>query len=163
MNGIYVLLGSNMGNRLEYLREAEWLMIREKIQIVEESSIYETEPWGKKDQEWFLNVILQLETSKHPTELLETLLGIEQALGRIRKEKWGERCIDMDLLYYHNEVLKSETLTVPHPGISDRKFTLLPLVEMCPLESHPINNKTQMQLLADCDDELDCRITDYRL
>ena len=91
MNGIYILLGSNMGNRLEYLKEAENLLIQRGIQIVDESSVYETEPWGKKDQDWFLNVILQIETSNQPVELLKIMLDVEKNLGRIRKDKWGER------------------------------------------------------------------------
>ena len=163
MNGIYILLGSNMGNRLEYLREAENLLIAEHIQIIDESSIYETEPWGNSDQGWFLNVALQIETTKDPEELLESLLNVEQKLGRIRKEKWGERSIDIDVLYYHDQVSETKKLTLPHPGIPDRKFTLILLAEMCPLENHPVLGKTHMQLLAECSDELDCRLTDYKL
>lgn len=163
MNGIYILLGSNIGNRLEYLREAEQLLISEGIQIIDESTIYETQPWGKENQDWFLNVILQIATSRTPEELLDTLLDTEKALGRIRKEKWGERCIDMDILYYHDQVVETEKLTIPHPGIETRKFTLIPLVEMCPLEIHPVNGKNQVQMLAECQDELACRLTDYKL
>ncbi|WP_425392301.1 2-amino-4-hydroxy-6-hydroxymethyldihydropteridine diphosphokinase [Ekhidna sp.] len=163
MNGIYLLLGSNMGNRLEYLKEAEQQLIAAGIQVLDESSIYETEPWGKENQDWFLNVVLQIETSKSPDELLKTILDIEKSLGRIRKEKWGERCIDIDILYYHNTSLELENLTIPHPGIPNRRFTLMPLVEMCPLEIHPKLSKTNMQLLADCSDELDCKLTDYKL
>ena len=87
MNGIYLLLGSNMGNRLEYLKEAEKLLIGEGIQVIDESSIYETEPWGKQNQDWFLNVILQVETSKEPDKLLETILDIERSLGRVFSEE----------------------------------------------------------------------------
>lgn len=163
MNGIYILLGSNMGNRLEYLKAAEELLIQHGIQVIDESSIYETAPWGKGNQDWFLNVVLQIETSQSPSELLKTILGVEQSLGRIRKEKWGERFIDIDILYYHNEVIHTEQLSIPHPGIPDRRFTLIPLVEMCPLEEHPITDQTQMELLAECSDELDCKLTDYKL
>ncbi|WP_462248265.1 2-amino-4-hydroxy-6-hydroxymethyldihydropteridine diphosphokinase [Ekhidna sp.] len=163
MNGIYILLGSNMGNRLEYLREAEKQLILEDIKVVDESSIYETEPWGKSDQDWFLNVVLQIDTSKEPQELLKTILEVEERLGRIRKAKWGERCIDIDILYYHDLQIENERLTVPHSGIEGRKFTLIPLVEMCPLELHPVNGETQMQMLAKCSDKLDCLLTDYKL
>ncbi|MEQ9467082.1 MAG: 2-amino-4-hydroxy-6-hydroxymethyldihydropteridine diphosphokinase [Ekhidna sp.] len=163
MNGIYLLLGSNLGNRLEYLREAEHLLIQKGIQVIDESTIYETKPWGKENQGWFLNVVLQIETSKRPEELLETILGIEKELGRVRKEKWGERSIDIDILYFHDEVLDTEALKIPHPGISNRRFTLIPLAEMCPLELHPITKQSQMQMLADCTDELDCKPTDYKL
>ncbi|NQZ77818.1 MAG: 2-amino-4-hydroxy-6-hydroxymethyldihydropteridine diphosphokinase [Ekhidna sp.] len=163
MNGIYILLGSNIGNRLEYLREAEKLLTQEEIQVIDESTIYETEPWGKSNQDWFLNVVLQLETSASPTKLLKTLLETEEKLGRIRKEKWGERSIDIDLLYYHDEIVSEEHLTVPHPEIPSRKFTLIPLAEMCPLETHPITGQNQVELLAQCTDKLDCNPTDYIL
>ena len=163
MNGIYLLLGSNMGNRLEYLREAEQQLISAGIQVIDESSIYETAPWGKSEQDWFLNVILQVETSKTPEELLNSILMIEEQIGRIRTEKWGERSIDIDILYYHDETVESPNLKVPHPGIPNRRFTLIPLVEMCPLEVHPVNTKNHMQLLADCTDMLDCKLTDYKL
>ncbi|MEP0986908.1 2-amino-4-hydroxy-6-hydroxymethyldihydropteridine diphosphokinase [Ekhidna sp.] len=163
MNGIYILLGSNIGNRLEYLREAEQLLIAEGIQIMDESTIYETQPWGKENQDWFLNVILQIETSQDPQALLETLLKTEKSLGRIRKEKWGERCIDIDILYYHDQRIELDNLKIPHPGIESRMFTLIPLAEMCPLEIHPVNGKNQIQMLADCQDELACKPTDYKL
>lgn len=163
MNGIYILLGSNMGNRLEYLREAESLIIKQGIEVVDESSIYETEPWGNQDQDWFLNVVLQVNTSKEPHDLLNSLLEVEQALGRIRKEKWGERSIDIDILYYHDLMIETENLEIPHSGIPDRRFTLIPLVEMCPLEPNPKTGLTQMQMLADCTDQLDCKLTDYKL
>lgn len=163
MNGIYLLLGSNIGNRLAYLKEAATLLSKENIIIIEESSIYETEPWGPKDQDWFLNVILEISTSYEPKELLEVVLKIESELGRVRKEKWGERCIDIDILYFKDEVVDDTNLSIPHLGIPNRKFTLMPLAEMCPLEKHPTLDKTQMELLAECTDPLDCILTDYKL
>ncbi len=163
MNGIYLLMGSNIGNRLAYLKQAAELLSDKNLMIVEESSIYETEPWGPKNQDWFLNVVLEISTSMDADQLLQACLGVEQELGRVRKEKWGERSIDIDILYYHNQIIESTKLQIPHPGISERRFTLLPLVEMCPLETHPILDKTQMELLAECNDPLDCRLTDYVL
>ena len=163
MNGIFLLLGSNVGNRLNNLRAAENHLIKKGIQVLDESSIYETAPWGKEDQAWFLNIILQVETSGSPAALLQHVLLVEQNLGRIRKEKWGERIIDVDILYYHSVKMHTEELIIPHPGIPKRRFTLLPLVEMHPLERHPITGKTQTEMLAECTDPLDCRITDYQL
>ena len=163
MNGIYLLLGSNMGNRLEHLRNTGILLLQQHIQILDESLIYETEPWGNMNQSWFLNMLLQVRTDLSPTKLLNTLLEVEEKLGRIRKDKWGERCIDLDLLYYHNERVSEERLTIPHPGISVRRFTLTPLAEMCPIEIHPVLNKTQMELLMECMDPLHCNPTDYKL
>ena len=163
MNGIYLLLGSNLGNRLEYLKEAANLLAKQKIKIIDESSIYETEPWGQKNQDWFLNIILEVTTSLDPNSLLTTILSIENQLGRNRKEKWGERCIDIDILYFFNEELTTEKLNIPHPGIPDRRFTLVPLAEMAPLEIHPTLNKNHIELLAECSNPLDCKLTDYKL
>lgn len=152
-----------MGNRLTYLQEAARLLSSFGIQILDESSIYETEPWGPKNQRWFLNVVLEVLTSKKADELLECILKVETLLGRVRKEKWGERCIDIDILYYQNEVVDTKELSLPHPGIPDRRFTLLPLVEMAPLETHPVLGKNQMELLAVCNDVLDCKLTELKL
>ena len=163
MNGIYLLMGSNLGHRLAYLKEAARLLIASKIQIVDESSIYETEPWGPKDQDWYLNVILEVNTSKSPHDLLATILDIEQKIGRVRNEKWGERSIDIDILYFNEQTIKDKQLTVPHPEISERRFTLIPLVEMIPLAIHPVLDKNHLELLAECNDPLDCMITDFKL
>ena len=148
---------------MDYLRKAASLLTKAKIEIVDESSIYETAPWGPEDQGWFLNVILEVNTSKSPEALLESLLNIENQLGRVRKEKWGERSIDLDILYYQSSVIDTTTLTVPHQGIPERRFTLIPLVEMAPFAVHPTLHKTQAELLAECTDALDCRLTDYKL
>ncbi|MEM6736942.1 MAG: 2-amino-4-hydroxy-6-hydroxymethyldihydropteridine diphosphokinase [Bacteroidota bacterium] len=163
MNGIYLLMGSNVGNRLIYLKKAASLIIEKGIKIIEESNIYETEPWGPKNQDWFLNIALEVATSKNPEKLLTTVLDVEEKLGRIRKEKWGERSIDIDILYYNDEIKNTESLVIPHPAIQKRRFTLVPLVEICPFEIHPTLNKTQMELLAECSDPLDCRQTDHKL
>lgn len=163
MNGIYLLMGSNLGNRLEYLKEATRLLLASGVQVLDESSIYETEPWGQNRQDWFLNVVLEVNTSKSPIDLLDTILGIEKQLGRVRKEKWGERTIDIDILYFHNQIVNEDRLSLPHKGIKERRFTLIPLVEMMPLEIHPTLKKTQLELLAECTDPLDCNLTDYKL
>lgn len=163
MNGVYLLLGSNMGNRMEYLRLATMHLAREQIQILEESSIYETAPWGSQEQGWFLNVVLEIVTQKSPDELLKTLLSIEESIGRVRKEKWGERIIDIDVLYFDDVVLSTQYLTIPHPEIQKRRFTLVPMAEIAPMMTHPTLGKNQLQLLAECTDPLDCRLTDYKL
>ena len=109
MNGIYLLLGSNLGDRLGNLKKAEDLLEKAKIKVLNESSIYETEPWGKQDQPWFFNVVLQIETSLRPVELLEKCLEVELSMGRHRKEKWGERIIDIDILYYDDVIEENRT------------------------------------------------------
>lgn len=163
MNGMYLLLGSNLGHRLENLKKAEALLMESGISVLDESSVLETEPWGIKEQNWFLNVVLQIETSLSAPDLLKKVLDIEARMGRVRKEKWGERSIDIDILYYYDKVIKSSHLQLPHPSIPERRFTLMPLNELCPLELHPVLKKTQVELLAECTDPLDCRITDHRL
>ncbi len=163
MNGIYILLGSNIGNRMNYLKEAKRLLIQKRIKVINESSIYETEPYGGIIQNYFLNVVLQIETSLAPKELLKKLLDIENILGRVRNKKWGKRCVDLDILYYYNQIIESKELTVPHIGINERRFTLIPLVELCPLEEHPKNGNNHIKLLNNCTDTLACRLTNYKL
>ncbi len=163
MNGIYLLLGSNLGDRLNNLRTACSLLQQEGIKILNESSIYETEPWGTSDQPWFLNIVLQIETLLDEKTLLDICLKVEQEMGRVRLEKWGARLIDIDVLYFNDRVLKTDKLLLPHPGIEDRRFTLLPLCEIAAEETHPISNQSQAELLSKCKDELDCRLTEFHL
>ncbi len=163
MNGIYLLLGSNLGDRLNNLRTASNFLQNENIKILNESSIYETEPWGPSDQPWFLNIVIQVETLLDENSLLNFCLEVEQKMGRERKEKWGARLIDIDILYYNDQILESEKLTLPHPGIETRRFTLMPLCEIAPNETHPISSQSQVMLLSKCEDALDCRLTEFQL
>jgi len=163
MNGIYLSLGSNMGNRLNHLKEAVKLLEKNGIKTLEESTVYETEPWGNKDQGWFLNLIIEIETNLNPEKLLKKLLEIEQKMGRERNEKWGERIIDLDILYFNKNVHESIDLIVPHAGIPNRKFILIPMTELNPFGLHPILKKNQMELLASCEDALACNPTDFKL
>lgn len=123
--------------------------------ILYSSKVYETAAWGIQDQPDFLNQVITLNTHIDPQSLLEKLLSIETALGRQRKVKWGERIIDLDILFYGDEVIDDEHLTVPHPGIPSRRFTLLPLQEIAPKLIHPTLNKTIEELLAECPDKLE--------
>jgi 2-amino-4-hydroxy-6-hydroxymethyldihydropteridine diphosphokinase len=159
MKGIFLLLGSNLGDKEKNLNKALELLNNGEIMITDYSTVYETEPWGKSDQEWFLNVVVRIDTLLSPEKLLDTCLEIEKELGRERKEKWGERIIDIDILYYDNLEISSPILAIPHPGIADRKFTLIPLVELVGNELHPILGVTQKELLAHCTDPLECRPT----
>ncbi len=163
MSGIFLLLGSNIDDRLEHLQRACNLLSGEKLHIVRSSSIYETAPWGKTDQQWFLNVALQIETDISAQELLLLCQQVESAIGRVRHEKWAERSIDVDILYYHHEILSSETLQIPHPGIPGRRFTLMPLVEIASEFFHPGLGKTQKQLLDVVEDPLEVTRTEYAI
>ena len=163
MNGIYLLLGSNLADRLSNLRTAANLLQQEGVKILNESSVYETEPWGTSNQPWFLNVVLQVETLLSENELLGVCLKVEQEMGRVRDKKWGARLIDIDILYFNDSILKTENLAIPHPGIEERRFTLMPLCEIAPEETHPVLNQSQVILLSKCQDRLDCKLTEYHL
>lgn len=157
MKGIFLLLGSNVGDRKENFEKAIGILEANETTIVDYSSVYETAPWGNPDQPWFYNMVVRIDTIHSPQELLEICQNTEKQLGRKRIEKWGSREIDIDILYYDNLAENTENLQLPHPGIAIRRFTLLPLVEIIPNESHPILQLTQTQLLDICPDELACR------
>jgi len=163
MNGIYLLLGSNLGDRLANLKTASKSLQTNAIKILNESSVYETEPWGTAEQPWFLNVVLHVETFLQEDALLETCLATEKEMGRIRDKKWGERLIDIDILYYNDRVIKTKHLQLPHPEISNRRFTLSPMCELAPNQLHPTTKLTQAEMLTKCEDGLDCRITELQL
>ncbi|WP_339815255.1 2-amino-4-hydroxy-6-hydroxymethyldihydropteridine diphosphokinase [uncultured Imperialibacter sp.] len=155
--GIFLLLGSNQGDRLATLSEAG-RMINERIgQMVRSSSIYATQAWGQTEQADFLNQVIEIESGLRAEEVLHQALEIEKHLGRQRIEKWGPRVIDIDILYVGNEVIKTDNLVVPHPQIPFRRFTLVPLAEIAPNFFHPTLGKNQMQLLNECSDALEVR------
>jgi 2-amino-4-hydroxy-6-hydroxymethyldihydropteridine diphosphokinase len=150
---IFLLLGSNLGERQVVLESAR-RHIAERVGIISvQSSVYETEPWGVADQPAFLNQVLKVETQLAPEEVLRIILDIEYQLGRIRYERWGARVIDIDLLYYSDLVLDTARLTLPHPRLQDRRFTLVPLAEIAPGYVHPVLHKTSEELLGICSDE----------
>jgi len=163
MNGSWLLLGTNLGDRKKNFEVALKLLVDNDLKIIEKSSIYESEPWGIADQPWFWNMVIQVETSLPVRELLAHCLHVETKMGRIRKEKWGERLIDIDILYFDGLMLKEPDLEIPHPGIQERKFTLMPLVEKWPELIHPILLKNQLGLLNELDSALVCRKTDVVL
>ncbi|MGM0579090.1 MAG: 2-amino-4-hydroxy-6-hydroxymethyldihydropteridine diphosphokinase [Bacteroidota bacterium] len=155
MEGIFLLVGSNLGNRAKILIDAAETLEKRGVKVVNRSSVYETAAWGKTDQQAFLNQVLQVETALSARELLDVILKIEIDLGRVRKIKWGERLIDIDILYYHDSLIKEDNLEIPHPGIPDRRFTLIPLVEICPNFIHPKKQISQIDLLENCEDNLE--------
>ncbi|VAW26530.1 2-amino-4-hydroxy-6-hydroxymethyldihydropteridinepyrophosphokinase [hydrothermal vent metagenome] len=150
----FLLLGSNLGNRAKILLEAQKEISSSVGIIVNKSSIYETLAWGIEDQPAFLNQVLLVETTLTPQELLKTVNKIEELLGRVRHQKWGERLIDIDILYFENQIINEEHLKIPHPEILNRRFTLVPLVEIAADFIHSGLGKTQKELLDLCGDEL---------
>ena len=158
IDGKYLLLGSNLGDRQENLKTAKKNIEKLAGPITRESSIYQTSAWGIEDQGDFLNQVVVVSTSLNPSELLETLLGIEKDMGRIRKQKWGSRLIDIDILFYDNQVVQLHNLKIPHPGIPDRRFTLVPLIEIDPDGVHPETGLQFQELLDNCEDKLQVEI-----
>ena len=150
----YLLLGSNLGDRASALRETSQHIEQRVGLISKASSIYQTEAWGKTDQADFLNQVLIVQSALSAKEVLSILQAIESELGRQRNVKWGERTIDIDILYVDHLVIDSPNLIVPHPEIQNRRFALIPLVELNPTFVHPILKKTNRALLDVCSDAL---------
>ena len=154
MKGKYLLLGSNLGNKKINLSTARDHISKSVGTILRTSSLYQSEAWGITEQPSFLNQVLQIETILNPQQLLKEILNIELKMSRIRNGKWKERIIDIDILYYDEIVIEETSLTVPHPEIPNRKFTLIPLCEIAPEEIHPILNITNTEILENTADIL---------
>jgi len=150
----YLLLGGNQGDRVNALQEASKKIEKGIGPIANTSLIYQTEAWGKTDQSDFLNQALVVESTLPASNVLSIIQAIESELGRQRNVKWGERTIDIDILYIDNLVIDSPNLVVPHPEIQNRRFALIPLVELNPTFVHPLLKKTNRALLDVCSDAL---------
>ena len=154
MNNVFLLTGGNMGDRLQILEKALEEITIQIGAVIKKSSIYETAPWGIADQPAFLNQVLLAQTTLSPQEILKTILSIESNMGRKRNEKFGPRIIDIDLLFYNDLILQSPDLVIPHPEITNRRFVLVPLVELNKNYKHPVLKKSVFQLLNECPDHL---------
>lgn len=149
---IFLSLGSNQGNRRELLEQAIGCLSRDVGQIIQTSSMIETEPWGFVSSSLFLNAVVELETELSPTELLDRTQQLEKELGRREKSHNGayqDRPIDIDILLYDDLVLHSDRLTLPHPQMHKRRFVLEPLSQIAPEQIHPILRCTAIELLAE--------------
>ena len=147
MNLAFLLIGGNMGNRQENLQTATSLIQKYCGTVIKSSSLYQTAAWGKTDQPAFLNQALQIETRLTAEELMRQILAIEKMMGRERKEKYGPRIIDIDILLFNDEQHDSFFLKIPHPEMQNRLFALIPLAEIAPSVQHPVFRKSISQLL----------------
>ena len=143
----YIGMGSNLGDRRVILEGAVGAVSDlEGVEVVAVSSVYETAPVGVTDQPDFLNMVIGVETSWGARELLDRLLGVEIGFGRERKERWGPRTLDLDLLLFGDMVIDEPGLTVPHPEMTNRRFVLEPLAEIAPGVVHPVSGLTAMEM-----------------
>lgn len=154
---VVLILGGNRGDREELINQAV-KFISEKNQLAASSAIYETQAWGNVAKGNFLNQVIQLETSVSPEKLLELIQEIEEKLGRKRTETWGDRTMDIDILYFGDEVKHTPQLTIPHRFIQDRRFVLVPLAEILPDMIHPVLGKSNRTLLEECQDPCEVEI-----
>jgi 2-amino-4-hydroxy-6-hydroxymethyldihydropteridine diphosphokinase len=157
MNKFYLSLGSNLGEREKNLANALEELEKRGAKILRRSSIYETEPVEIREQAWFLNCAIEVETSMQPQQFMSAMLEIELLLGRRRETKYGPRTIDLDILLEGDTILNTPQLTIPHPKMAERRFVLVPLAEIGPQAIHPVLRRTIAELLALCPDQSEVR------
>jgi len=153
MEKSYLILGGNVGDRMDYLRRAvEWLR-KDAGNIIAMSAIYETEPWGFNDPCRFLNQVVMIETELDPHALLKTIQQIEQTLGRLRTlNGYQSRTMDIDILLFGNQIINTPELVIPHPRMTERMFVLEPMAELAPNLEHPVLHQTISDLRENCTD-----------
>ncbi len=157
MNKVVLLLGSNLGERWINIEKASNEIEQDLGKIIQRSSIYETAPWGNVDQEAFLNGIVLVNSALNAEQMMERILSIETKMGRVRTKKWEPRMIDIDILFFNDEIISTENLVVPHPSLHLRKFTLVPLAEILPGYVHPVLKKSIANLLEEIKDSLEVK------
>ena len=146
----YIGVGSNLGGRVENCQRAvEQVRVMEDSTLTGLSPFYRTEPVGVTDQDWYVNGVIRIETGLSARDLLGSLLSIETLMGRVRRERWGPRVIDLDILLYGTEVIDEEDLTVPHPLMHTRRFVLVPLAQLDPDLVHPVLKRSMRALCHD--------------
>ncbi len=150
MATVYLCLGSNQGDRIGYIQQAASLLkATEGINIVTTSSFYETEPWGMESENLFVNAVMQINTSLSPVDLLNSIEFIERTLGRLDKSvnnDYSDRCIDIDIIFYDNQIIDIPQLTIPHPRFHQRAFMIVPMLEIAQDFIHPVFKKTVSNL-----------------
>lgn len=154
MKTVFLSIGSNINDRIKNIEKAlNMFNLCEDIIISKTSALYETEPWGVKNQNWFINIAVEIKTTLSPKDLLIKCNKIEQIVGRNREKetRWGERIIDIDIIFYENEIINTKSLTIPHERMHERAFVLVPMLEIAPNFVHPLFNKTISELYENLD------------
>jgi|SRR5690606_33915581 len=154
MSITYILLGANLGDRIAQMSKALNELCLKAGTLIRCSSLYETQAWGKEDAPLYVNQVICMDTAFDPQSLLKLIHEIEGKLGRTREVKWGSRLIDIDILFYGDAVINDPNLIIPHPYLDQRKFTLVPLVEIAGDLIHPVLHKSMQELLDNLDDPL---------
>ena len=157
MNNTYLLLGSNIGNSKASLAKATTRIKRQIGTITRHSDLYSTAAWGNTQQPDFLNQVIVVSTELTALQTMQTILGIEKKMGRVRMVKNAPRIIDIDILFFNKDIIDQPELTVPHPQIQNRRFVLVPLNQLSPNLKHPLLKKTVHQLLMHCPDKLNVK------
>lgn len=155
-----MVLGSNMGDKVGYLKDACKRLEHKAGRILQKSKVYATQPWGNTDQPEFLNMAIRLETKSSPEELMQTILNIEKEMGRVRDQKWDPRIIDIDMVLFADLVIQTPHLTVPHPEMHRRNFVLVPLLDIAADWIHPILRESMEDLYWNNEDPLDVVMTE---
>jgi 2-amino-4-hydroxy-6-hydroxymethyldihydropteridine diphosphokinase len=152
-NTAFIGIGSNQGDAFSNCTVAiDRICASQKTRLLKQSSYYRTEPWGYREQDDFINLVIKVQTSYRVLDLLDFLQSIERGLERVKTKPWGPRTIDLDILFYNKDIFTSPRLTIPHPHIGNRGFVLIPLEEIDPYLVHPVYRKTIAQLLDSLDD-----------
>ncbi len=155
MHKCILILGSNFGEKNKILKSALEAITGKIGEIVRKSSCYQSEPWGFTSSDNFINIVIELKTQKTPEEILMSIHEIEAGLGRMRDNRGGyqSRTIDIDILFFDDEIIDEKNLKIPHPRLHLRSFTLIPLAEIAPDFIHPVFAKSIRELLVSCDDD----------
>ena len=155
---VFLQLGSNMGDRVNYLNLAKKYIEDEIGSILNESRIYESTPWGVNNQANYLNEVIEVNTIDDPCTILKKILYIEKKLGRVRKRKWSSRVIDIDIIFYSSIIINKKNLIIPHEYMHKRKFVLYPLNEIAADFIHPVFKKTVNKLMLKCTDKNEIKV-----
>jgi len=154
MNNVFLIVGSNLGNRKKNLQTAATFIGEQIGRIIQSSKIYETEPWGLADQPAFYNQVHLVKSKLNAQMIIDIILKTEKKMGRVRTIKNAARIIDIDILFFNEEIIHEPNLIIPHREIPNRRFVLMPLNEIAPLMIHPVLKKNISELLATCKDQL---------